>query len=152
MYPDVLGSSSLQRVGEQPLQFVSRREPRGDLRVGDALEEKAAAASVRGGGFHGIASAQARHARLATSLLARQQRTKQRRLQIQVSRDTREQILPQSARLDRGEDIPQLLDEAVLGFGRADVGPLEVTLHTEASEGAGVGYELAYGCSPFALQ
>ena len=69
-----------------------------------------------------------------------------------MSRDAADQILPHGARVDVGEDVPQLVDESVLGFGRADVGPLEVMLHAEAGEGPGVGYELAYARGSLALQ
>ena len=78
--------------------------------------------------------------------------THERRLQLQVSRDPTDQILPHGARLDVGEDVPQLVDEPVLGFGRTDVGPLELTLHTEAGESPGFGYELADSRGALALQ
>ncbi len=52
---------------------------------------------------------------------------------------------------DVGEDVPQLVDEPVFGLGRADVGPLEATLHPEAGESPGDGYAVTrWGA--FALQ
>ncbi|HEX7145285.1 MAG TPA: hypothetical protein VF225_08245, partial [Gaiellaceae bacterium] len=69
-----------------------------------------------------------------------------------MSRDAADQILPHGARLDVGKDVPQFVNEPVLGFGRADVSPLEMMLHTEAGESPSFGYELAYRRRAFALQ